>query len=140
MRCAALSARTLALPVTKSLKVSEGSTPDALTSKPAIVCGAGAGAGRLAGVSTGALSLAAGTRSSGAARPPTRSSGMARRRGCTVMRTWRTSARAIFHASERRSAKRSATQLAENSVGRNRSSVPVSLQKLPSWIGLIHCV
>jgi hypothetical protein len=56
------------------------------------------------------------------------------------MRTWRTSARAIFHASERRSAKRSATQLAENSVGRNRSSVPVSLQKLPSWIGLIHCV
>jgi hypothetical protein len=59
MRCAALSARTLALPVTKSLKVSEGSTPDALTSKPAIVCGAGAGAGRLAGVSTGALSLAA---------------------------------------------------------------------------------
>jgi len=48
-----------------------------------------------------------------AAAPPMRSSGIARRRGCTVMRTWRTSERAIFHASESRSANRSATQLAE---------------------------
>jgi hypothetical protein len=64
--------------------------------------------------------------------PPMRSSGMARRRGCTVMRTWRTSDRAIFQASESLSAKRSATQFAENSVGRNRSSVPVSLQKDPT--------
>src|SRR6185369_8207336 len=54
------------------------------------------------------------------------------------MRTWRTSERAIFQARLSRSANRSATQLAEKSVGRNRSSVPVSLQKEPSWIGLIH--
>ena len=63
---------------------------------------------------------------------PNLSSGRARRRGWTEIRTWRTSCRAIFHASESRSAKRSPTQLAENSVGRNKSSVPVSLQKLPS--------
>jgi hypothetical protein len=49
-----------------------------------------------------------------------------------------TSLRAIFHASDSRSWNRSCTQFAENSVGRNRLSVPVSLQKLPSWIGLIH--
>ena len=50
----------------------------------------------------------------------------------------RTSERAIFQASDSRSAKRSVTQLAENSVGRNRSKVPVSLQKVPTWTGLIH--
>ena len=45
---------------------------------------------------------------------------------------------AIFHASESRSAKRSRTQLALNSVGKNSSSVPLSAQSGPSWIGLIH--
>ena len=58
--------------------------------------------------------------------------------GWTWILTLRTSLRAIFQASERRSANLSCTQLAENSVGRNKCSVPVSLQKLPTWIGLIH--
>ena len=71
MRCAALTASTLAEPLTNSAKISEGSRPETSESDMPIE----------AGVRT--VADAAGTGAS----PPMRSSGMARRRGCTVMRT-----------------------------------------------------
>ena len=129
MRCAALLASTLAAPVTKVAKVSDGSSPiepwpsvpSSAAPMPSASPGCGIGASRRAPSPL-----------------PKRNPCGARRFGATEIRTLRMSGRAIFHASDSRSANRSATQLALNSVGRNRSSVPVALQKVPSWIGLIH--
>ena len=107
MRCAALQASTFDSPVTKAANVSEGSSPteDVKPCSP-IVPAATAIIEESASLAGRWLS------------PPRLSSGSLRRPGWTEMRTLRTSLRAIFHASESRSAKRSWTQLAENSVGR----------------------